>query len=332
MALVVDSVPMFLDHLWKQLKPVRDTLLALGLCYSLKKLAGLSRDVYVGFRVFGLSRLLPQPDLAQKYGKWAVVTGCTAGIGERFVHELAARGLSVVLISRSIEKLNLLAKKIEADYGVDTVCVAVDFSGGQSAVSTERLSDILESREGILVNNVGLAFGHPKFFDETPVDQYWAQMNVNIGSALALTRMVLPQMVGRGRGAVVNMGSKAALRPMPLLSTYSASKAYLQYWSLALATELKPHNIDVLLLEPSFVVTPMTMNRNLSASLRTPSAQTYATHAIQTLGWTRQTTGYWPHSLENYLLGCLFRIPDSGVKRMMLNVRNNVPNVTRREK
>jgi len=332
MALVVDSVPLFLDHVWRQLKPVRDAILALGLCYSLKKLALLSRDVYVGLKVF--SRVLPEPDLVRKYGKWAVVTGCTAGIGECFVHELAARGFNIILISRSIDKLNLLAKKIEAEYDVETVSIAVDFSSGRSAMNHEEVSAMFDSKEiGVLVNNVGMGMGgHPKFFDENPVDQYWDQLNVNVGAALTLTRMILPQMQARGRGALINLGSRAATRPMPLSSTYSASKAYIQYWSKALATELSPHNIDVLLLEPSYVVTPLTMKYCLTPSLRTPSAKTYVSHAIKTLGWTSQTTGYWPHSLEIYLLGCLFRIPDSGLRKMMVNVRNNVPNVVQRLK
>jgi len=332
MALVVDAVPLFLDHVWRQLKPVRDALLAVGFLYTVKKVAVVTKDACVGLKVFGASRIFHDADFPTRYGaKWAVVTGCTSRIGERFVHELAKRGLNIVLVARDGDKLAQLQFNIESEYGVKTIISVVDFSQGHSAIAGSGLEDTLRDKDiGVLVNNVtiGPRTGHPQFFDEQEVAENWDLVNVNLGSTLEMTRLVLPQMQARRKGAIINMGSVFGDRPMPLMSTYSASKAFMRYWTKSLEVELRPYHIDVLLLEPSFAVgTALT---TLTPKLIMPSAQTYASHAIQTLGWTNHTSGYWPQSLETYMFGFLFRIPDTFIKLGMLRLRNSGPNVTPR--
>ena len=78
---------------------------------------------------------------------------------------------------------------------------------------------------------------------------------MNVGSTLEMTRLVLPQMQARRKGAIINMGSVFGDRPMPLMSTYTASKAFMRYWTKSLEVELRPYHIDVLFLEPSVVGT-----------------------------------------------------------------------------
>uniref|UniRef100_A0A087XPL1 Hydroxysteroid (20-beta) dehydrogenase 2 n=1 Tax=Poecilia formosa TaxID=48698 RepID=A0A087XPL1_POEFO len=198
-----------------------------------------------GFRQYVLSSLC-QANL-RAYGQWAVVTGATSGIGKAYATELARRGLDVVLIGRSDERLQKVAKKIENKYGRKTHTIKVDFTEGSSIYQTiaHELHDL---QIGILVNNVGMICNDRfAYFLETPDPgkKITDIINCNILSVPQMTRLILPRMVLRGKGLIINISSEMGLRPHPLVALYSATKIFVINFSQCLQAEYKSEGITV---------------------------------------------------------------------------------------
>ncbi|XP_063751439.1 hydroxysteroid (20-beta) dehydrogenase 2 isoform X4 [Eleginops maclovinus] len=243
----------------------------------------LSWRCWCGFRQFVLSEFW-RVDV-RTYGQWAVVTGATSGIGKAYASELAARGLDVVLVSRSDDKLQMVAKEIEQQYGRKTRTIQVDFNNGQSIYPV--IAEELQGLEiGILVNNVGMLYSdHFAYFLEIPDSEQ-------------MTRLVLPCMIERERGLIINMSSEVGVRPQPLLSLYCATKC--------LHAEYKSKGITVQCVAPFMVSTNMTKNRTSNYLVR--SASGFVREALNTVGRSSYTSGSLSHALQNIALTVL--LPD----------------------
>ncbi|CAG5048167.1 unnamed protein product [Parnassius apollo] len=246
---------------------------------------------------------MEEQSLKKKYGSWAAITGSTDGIGKEYAMELAQRGLNIVLISRNEEKLNNVAREIEKQYSVKTKIIVADFSAGFEVYRhiEEQLKDI---PLGILVNNVGVQYEYPTWLSELPQTKVWEIINVNVGAVTSMTRMVLPGMLERGRGAIVNISSGSELQPLPLMAVYAASKAYVRSLTLAVREEAAANGVHVQHVSPLFLATKMNAfsSRLLGGGALVPDARTYARHAVATLGRVRHTTGYWLHGLQYFAI------------------------------
>ncbi|ALC39791.1 CG13284 [Drosophila busckii] len=245
---------------------------------------------------------LPQT-LLDKFGKWAVITGATDGIGKEYAKELARQGFNLVLISRTKEKLIAVTNEIESEHKVKTKWIAVDFAKGREAY--EQIEKELAGIEvGILVNNVGRMYDYPDTLDMVPEDLVWEILIINVGAATMLTRKIAPQMKARRKGAIVNIGSGSELQPMPNMAVYAATKKYITHFTQALERELAEHNVTVQLIMPLFVLTKM--NEYSSSVMRggilIPTASSFAKSAVFTLGKTSTTTGFWTHGLQYFFM------------------------------
>ncbi|XP_029303729.1 hydroxysteroid (20-beta) dehydrogenase 2 isoform X4 [Cottoperca gobio] len=264
-----------------------DVLAIIGgftLVFYLLKLAW---GCWCGFRQFVLSELW-QVDL-RTYGQWAVVTGATSGIGKAYASELARRGLDVVLVSRSDDKLQMIAEEIEDQYGRKTQIIQVDFKDGQSIYPA-----IAEELQGL---EIGILDAEQKI---TQV------INCNMLSVSQMTRLVLPGMVERGTGLIINISSEVGVRPQPLLSLYSATKIFVTYFSQCLHAEYKSKGIIVQCVAPFMVSTNMT--RNMTVNCIVKSAPEFAREALNTVGHSSYTSGCLSHALQNTVLSIL--LPD----------------------
>ncbi|XP_015257025.1 PREDICTED: very-long-chain 3-oxoacyl-CoA reductase-like [Cyprinodon variegatus] len=279
---------------------------------------------WCGLRQFVLSEHWQQ-DL-RTYGQWAVVTGATSGIGKAYASELARRGLDVVLVGRSDVKLQMVAKEIRNEYGRKTHTIQVDFTEG-GGIYSSIAKELQGLQIGILVNNVGMTCtDHFAYFLETPdAEQKITQIiNCNMLSVPQMTRLVLPGMVDRGKGLIINISSEAGVRPHPLLALYSATKIFVTYFSQCLHAEYKSMGITVQCVAPLMVSTNMTQNMQVNCLVK--SAAGFAYKAVNTIGHSSYTSGCLSHALQSAALSLL--LPDwLRMSTFFVRVLRNVPNI-----
>lgn len=181
---------------------------------------------------------------------WAVVTGASSGLGREFALALTARGHPVLAVARRGERLRALADEVGPRGGQLEPLVA--------DLSTGRGIEVLLARAAslpveLLVNNAGVAAYGP--FSSIPAERELELVRLNVEAIVVLTRGLLPTMLERGRGGVINVASQMAFQPMPYFAAYAASKAFVLSFSEALAEELRGTGVRVTTIAPGFVST-----------------------------------------------------------------------------
>lgn len=193
-------------------------------------------------------------------GKVALVTGAGKGIGRAVALALANEGVHVGLIARTESDLQSLAKDIEAK-GVTSAIATADVSDIKSVNKAVSAIQQTLGNIDILINNAGIAkFG--KFLD-LETDEWEAQIKVNLFGVYYVTRAVIPQMIERKTGDIINISSTAGLKGAATTSAYSASKFALLGLTDSLMQEMRKHNIRVTALTPSTVLTDLAKSSNL---------------------------------------------------------------------
>jgi short-subunit dehydrogenase len=181
----------------------------------------------------------------------ALVTGASSGIGEAYARALGRRGERLVLVARRAERLSALAEELggeEKAFALPLDLSAHDMAGALEAELASRGIAV-----DLLVNNAGL--GHTAPFDQQPPEALRAMLDVNVRAVVELTRVFLPGMRERGRGRIVNVASNAAFQPVPFLTVYAASKAFVLSFTEGLAEELRGSGVQVQALCPGLTRT-----------------------------------------------------------------------------
>ncbi len=185
-------------------------------------------------------------------GRTVLVTGASSGIGADMARQLGATGAHVVLVARSAVALAGVARDVEAGGGTSTVLPADLEPVGAPGELVGRL-DAEGIAVDVLVNNAGFGVQGP-FLDAT-AEQAEGMVGLNATALTSLTRRLLPPMVARGRGGVLNVASVAAFVPAPRFAVYAATKAYVQSFSEALWAECRGTGVHVSCLCPGPVRT-----------------------------------------------------------------------------
>lgn len=181
----------------------------------------------------------------------AVITGGTSGIGSAFAMELAARGFDLLITGRDKTLLSFLKKSIEEKYKVDVRAAAAELTDEKAVEHLAKL--ISKESVSLLVNNAG--FGIAQRFDKAPLTAQKNMIAVHVWVTTRLCHAVIPGMIRRKRGAIINVSSLGAFFPAPHTAVYNATKSYVNIFSQSLHLELKKHRIKVLSLCPGLTKT-----------------------------------------------------------------------------
>lgn len=192
--------------------------------------------------------------------KIAFITGASSGIGAACAHKFAKEGYTLLLNARSVDKLQAIKTELETTYGTDILLLPFDVRDRKAAVKA--LTTLPESYQAIdiLVNNAGLALGMDKEYEGTE-ENYDTMIETNITALLMITRLVVPGMVKRRKGHIINIGSVAGDAAYPGGSVYCATKAAVKVLSDGLRMDLVDTPLRVTNVKPGLVETNFSVTR-----------------------------------------------------------------------
>ncbi|MFA7255096.1 MAG: SDR family oxidoreductase [Candidatus Omnitrophota bacterium] len=262
-------------------------------------------------------------------GMTALVTGASSGIGKALARELAGQGANLILVSRNAQRLEQEAEDLRIRFGVNVHVFPEDL---------ERLEERLElfawiQKMGlivdVLVNNAGLAHYGP--FGETNFEDTAAMLDLNIHALTHLTRLFLPGMLERKTGGVLNVASTAGFQPLPYLSVYAATKAFVLNFSEALGEECRGRGVRVFCLCPGNTLTRFHQTAGIDKKRMffSASASDVARFALRKFLKTNQPSaifGFWnklmiyaerlsPRRLTVFVTGMMYRSNGTGDPR-----------------
>ena len=257
--------------------------------------------------VVPLFRVGSPGDLAIKLNKsgkaWAVVTGTTSGIGLAFCHAFAKLGFNVLMVSRNESKLREIKAEIlktcQTKVKVEFLCV--DLSGREEKF--EELEKFVSANEvAVLVNNAGLNTDFPKLFVDNSRVELESMIAVNCRSVAVLTHTVLPSMIHRRLGCVINVSSLFGQLAGPLVSVYSGSKGFIDSFSLSLTGELAGTGVTLFNSLPGFVVSNMSKIKRTSFTVISADACVQAVLGQVAGGSLTVASPHWTHSAIGWFL------------------------------
>ena len=251
----------------------------------------------------------------------ALVTGASSGIGEALARRLSRDGLHLGLVARRADRLEALAAELRAAHQIEAHVLAADLTRPGAVAA---LVDDVAAR-GLdvdwLVNNAG--FGTVGLFHAMPVERELEEITLNVEVLVELTGRLLPPMVRRGRGVVMNIASVGAYLPSPHMATYTATKAFVLSFSEAIAVELQDTGVRVLCVCPGVTRTEFQDRANVETGhvpdMLQQTAEDVADEAVRAVGHgavvvngllNRATLGllkFVPHALVTRIAGRLVR-------------------------
>jgi uncharacterized protein len=186
-------------------------------------------------------------------GQTALITGASGGLGATFAQELAARGMNTILVARSADKLQALATELTTKYQQRNDVIALDLvPAGAAATLASKVSE-MGLQVDLLVNNAGFAtYGN---FELIELQRDRDQVLLNIATLVDLTHTFIPQMLERKSGSIINLSSVVGFQPVPYMTVYAASKAFVLSFSEGLWAEYGDRGIRVIALCPGATAT-----------------------------------------------------------------------------
>lgn len=196
----------------------------------------------------------------------ALITGASSGIGATFAAALALRGIDLILVARSADKLKALARQLQREHGIEATVITADLSVPGSGASLAAKVAKRGLTVDLLINNAG--FGQAGAFHENDAARDQQMIALNIAAVVDIAHAFLPVMLKRGGGALINVASLAGFQPTPYMAVYGATKAFVLSFSESLWAEYRRKGIDVLAVCPGPVDTPFFEATGKGESLR----------------------------------------------------------------
>jgi|LauGreDrversion4_2_1035121.scaffolds.fasta_scaffold10118_5 17beta-estradiol 17-dehydrogenase / very-long-chain 3-oxoacyl-CoA reductase len=272
----------------------------------------LSLAIYLVYRfivwvVLPLVFTCNSSQLGKKFNKsgkaWAVVTGTTSGIGVGFSRSLVRSGFNLMMIARNETRLKELKNELMKEKklsGQKIEFFVVDL--GTRVLSDNVTHFIANNEVSILINNAGINTEYPKMLVDNSFDEVRSIIDVNCQALVGLTRAILPGMVSRKNGCVINISSLFGQIGAPLLSVYSGTKSFIDSFSASLGSELSGSGVSVFCSLPGFVVSNMSKIRRTSLTVISADACAETVLGQAAGGWLTSAAPHWTHSLIGWLL------------------------------
>ena len=198
----------------------------------------------------------------KQYGKWALITGGTSGIGGELANQLAKKGLNIVLVARRKNKLDEKASELSSKYDVEVRTISADLTNSEEIAKVIQKTDDLEI--GMLIPCAALETHG--LFSKISLEKELDMIQLNVSTAYTLAHHFGAKMIERKRGGILFVSSMIGHMPNPYFSNYAGTKAYILNLASSLNGELKKHNVDVTVLSPGPTDTPMINNSDMDAS------------------------------------------------------------------
>ena len=190
---------------------------------------------------------------------YTLITGASGGIGEAACREFASKKHNLILVARSVPKLQELCKELSANYGIRTEYIVADL---KTAGASKEIFDECQKRNlqvDVLINNAGI--GSSGEFPDNDLNTELDIIQINCTSLIALTHLFLQEMKQRKSGTIINLGSLISFSAVPYMSVYAGSKHLVKVFTYSLAEECKSYNVSVLFFCPG-LTTSNFMNTN----------------------------------------------------------------------
>lgn len=238
--------------------------------------------------------------------RWALVTGASSGIGEAFAQKLAARGMHLVLTARRGELLDRIANDLYTKHGTKTIVLVADLS---DPAEPKRILDSIDAKNievELLVNSAG--FGVVGDIESTRIDDVLRMLRLNIGALTDLTYRVLPAMLERQHGAVINVASAAGFQPVAYTGAYAASKSYILHFSESMWAECYDRGVTVMALCPGVTRTGFFEAAGVPGWLKKHRSQLPEQVVRAALKGLEKRRSYYVPGWWNYLLSLAVRL------------------------
>jgi hypothetical protein len=254
----------------------------------------------------------------------ALVTGASSGIGADLARELAAGGHDLVLVARGEDKLRALAGELEKAHGGKAHVFSADLAEPDAAARL--VKELGELRVDILVNNAGYAL-YGRFADTDAQDEM-RMIQVNIVALTQLTKLLLPPMLQRKKGRILNVASTAAFQPGPLMAVYYATKAYVLSLSEALANECEGSGVTVTALCPGPTSTGFQARANMQESKLVKGKEIMSSAEVAKAGYRALMKGkavVIPGASNKMMAQAIRFLPRSTVTKLVRSAQEREP-------
>lgn len=234
-----------------------------------------------------------------------LITGASSGLGVEFARLAAANGDDLVLIARSVEKLDLLANELRSERGANVTVLPYDLSSPSSVDAIVRDLSAADITIDTLIANAGV--GKLGAFAEQSAEDVATMLRLNIESLTMLIRALLPGMIERKTGRILTVASVAAFTPGPLMAVYYASKAYVLHFSVALANELRGTGVTVTCLCPGPTKTGFQKTANMAEAPMFKKLHVMDAASVAKIGYVAMLRGKaivvpgWTNKLSAFL-------------------------------